>query len=499
MIDPDKNIQVNSQNLKKGTQQPKKQESLNTLVTNNSQQQKEISIQRNFSQPSNLTQQSQESYGQLLPTNNNYQKIKINLQDPLGNENTTRLATTATTTTQINNTAKQSITLPNNVQTRSNRSTRSSTRRKTQQSQITNQNLDLILKGSTVERKRELTNKNYFNEQNETNNQKFLNRRRINSQIVENGKELFKLLTGLLWVISGGAAQKILTPFTNIFANKIGTILNGNQDEVLSIKSQLKYLLSNSRRTLTEFILEILVGVLSLAGENSKNKLAVELWQTIEGLVELNENDQEQDQDQNSTTQEDNEKTSNRLKRKLEQVYQQIFTHDVLMYWFTKRFVDRLEPYFSLEEQKKFFDQHLFFLGKSKFILSCLLLGKELVQKNGITQGYRILINLPYENNPLNLYLNNRGKKVNLVKELITKYGVNNGNYWEIISKDYLNKMKFNTQNIFLHFPFKGIITNSKLANLSQSIPQEEFIHQTEIIQKRDEPHMKITAEWLKK
>ncbi|KAJ6230283.1 hypothetical protein M0813_06921 [Anaeramoeba flamelloides] len=494
-MDSNKSIQANSQNLTKETQQKsKKQESQNTLAINNSQQQKEISTQRELPQPTNLNQQNQEEYAQLVPTNNNYQKIKINLQDPLSNENLARLVTTQTT-----NTIKQNQTPPNNVQTRSNRSTRSSTRRKTQQSQITNQNLGLTTKGSTNERKRELTNKNYFNQQTETNNQKLLNRRRINSQIVENGRELFKLLTGLLWVISGGAAQKILTPFTNIFANKIGTILNGNQTEVLNIKSQLKYLLSNSRRTLTEFILEILVGVLSLAGENSKNKVAVELWQTIEGLVGLNENDQEQDQDQNSATQEDNEELSNRLKRKLEEVYQQIFTHDVLMYWFTKRFVDRLEPYFSMEEQKKFFDQHLFFLGKSKFILSCLLLGKELVQKNGITQGYRILINLPCENNPLNLYLNNRGKKVNLVKELITKYGVNNGNYWEIISKDYLNKMKFNTQNIFQHFPFKGIITNSKLSNLSQSIPQEEFISQTEIIQKRDEPHMKITAEWLKK
>ncbi|KAJ6237077.1 hypothetical protein M0813_03484 [Anaeramoeba flamelloides] len=169
------------------------------------------------------------------------------------------------------------------------------------------------------------------------------------------------------------------------------------------------------------------------------------------------------------------------------------------MYWFEKRFIDRLDRFVAYEQKKSFFDQHLFYLGKSKFILSCLLLASELIRKDGVTQNYSLLINLRYDDNPLNLYSNNRGKKANLIKELISKYGVNNGNYWEIISKDYLNQMKFDINNIFDFFPYKNIITNPKIYNLSHTVNVEQPLKKQQIPNKRDETNFKISLEWLKK
>ncbi|KAJ6237078.1 hypothetical protein M0813_03485 [Anaeramoeba flamelloides] len=124
---------------------------------------------------------------------------------------------------------------------------------------------------------------------------------KINSSIVENGKDLFKLLTGQLWVISGGASQKVLTPYTNQFAIKIGEVLGASEKELSIIKSQLKYLLSNSRRTLTEFVLEILVGVLSLVHLDNSYFLCNQFWEILKDIVHLNNNKQQQQQQQEQT------------------------------------------------------------------------------------------------------------------------------------------------------------------------------------------------------
>ncbi|KAJ3447581.1 hypothetical protein M0812_00052 [Anaeramoeba flamelloides] len=399
---------------------------------------------------------------------------------------------------------------------------------------------------------------------------------KINSSIVENGKDLFKLLTGQLWVISGGASQKILTPFTNQFAMKIGQILGASEKESTNVKSQLKYLLSNSRRTLTEFVLEILVSVLSLIHTDPTPSITIKFWELLNEIVNLdykegenanmnvgvnvninlnekggndfkmqvedNENDNDDEDgdeeleeeeleegerkerglfkqenlynnnnnnnqkkifknkinEKKSFIQEENSNTQT-IKKRLEEIYQDIFTERVLMFWFEKRFIDRLDSFILPEQKQAFFKQHLFFLGKSKFILSCLLLAKELIRKGGVTKSYSMLINLEYNNLPLNLYVNNRGKKVNLIKELISKYGANNGNYWEIISKDYVKQMKFNPNNIFEVFPFKNIITNPKISNLSQTMHLKQPIKKKQFPNKRDEPNLKIGLEWLKK
>ncbi|KAJ6226723.1 anillin/rhotekin rtkn [Anaeramoeba flamelloides] len=360
-----------------------------------------------------------------------------------------------------------------------------------------------ILRKRRIERNEQLNKKE--NEKAPTKKNK------INSSIVENGKDLFKLLTGQLWVISGGASQKVLTPFTNQFALKIGKILGAFEKELAIVKSQLKYLLSNSRRTLTEFVLEILVGVLSLAHLDNSPEICNQFWNTLQDIVQLNNNKQQQQQQElqqlnkqqietnlvhvNNT----NENTSEKLKMRLENIYKQIFTEKILMYWFEKRFIDRLDRFVTPKQKKLFFDQHLFYLGKSKFILSCLLLASELVRKDGVTQNYSVLVNMCYDDNPLNLYSNNRGKKVNLIKELISKYGVNNGNYWEIISKDYLNQIKFKPNNIFEFFPFKNIVKNPKIYNLSHTVNVEQPLKKQQFPNKLDETNLKISLDWLKK
>ncbi|KAJ3427287.1 hypothetical protein M0812_26867 [Anaeramoeba flamelloides] len=311
-----------------------------------------------------------------------------------------------------------------------------------------------------------------------------------NSVIIESGKEVFKLLTGQLWVISGGAPQKLLTKYTNTFAQKIGILFQASETEEESFHSQLKYLLSNSRRTFTEFILEILIGILSLKYSENPPEITLKFWKILEDSSQLNsrnENDDVYDDDDDEEEEygnddklrkakmERNDRDKEELNIKLEEIYQFIYTEKVLMHWFEKRFVERLGAFFNGNDKRKFYEQHLFYLGKSKFILSCLLSNQELIKKeNGLPEKYYKLVNLEFQNNPLNVYLNNRGKKLNLVKDLIIKYGLNNGSFWNIISKDYLSKMKFTEKTIFDYFPFKNLITNPLLAKLCKKVSKEK-------------------------
>ncbi|KAJ6232985.1 hypothetical protein M0813_04267 [Anaeramoeba flamelloides] len=44
-------------------------------------------------------------------------------------------------------------------------------------------------------------------------------------------------------------------------------------------------------------------------------------------------------------------------------------------------------------------------------MLSCLILANELVNQEGVTKEYADLVDLEYNGDIINLYLNNRGKK----------------------------------------------------------------------------------------
>ncbi|KAJ3442525.1 hypothetical protein M0812_12262 [Anaeramoeba flamelloides] len=410
---------------------------------------------------------------------------------------------------------------------------------------------------------------------------------RLDSTVIESGKEVFKLLVGQLWVISGGASQKFLSPFTIEMTKKIGEIFDASENETKKFQSQLKYLLSNSRRTFTEFILEILVSLLSLNYSKSEiPEISKQFWNILEEINEFNNENQTKVNNNNVNTNKNNENNNNnnngnngnnnndnnggnsngikeenininhnekeneknkknkdkqeqgletekkketeketergkerekekgnklrdepdgseKLKLKLEKIYQQCFTQKVLMYWFNKRFVDRLNAFFKIQEQQKFFEKHLFFLGKSKFLLSCLLLARELVKReDNIVYKYYQLINTNFNNNNiLNLYFNNRGKKVKLINQIISVYGLNGGNYWSIISKDYCQKIQFQPKNIFHHFPFISIINNPKLVNLCSKNISEAPLKMRNLVNNENKLHTqtKINENWLAK
>ncbi|KAJ6240185.1 chascon [Anaeramoeba flamelloides] len=338
-----------------------------------------------------------------------------------------------------------------------------------------------------------------------------------NSVIIESGKEVFKLLTGQLWVISGGAPQKLLSPYTNKFVQKIGILFSASETEEESFHGQLKYLLSNSRRTFTEFILEILIGILSLKYSENVPDITLKFWKILEAASQLNSTNDNDDYntfkniiDENNKEieiekgkekekEKEREKEKEKLNIQLEEIYQEIYTQKVLMHWFDKRFVERLGAFFNGKDKKQFYEQHLFFLGKSKFILSCLLSANELIKnEDGVPEKYFKLVNLKFENNPLNVYLNNRGKKLNLVKDLIIKYGLNNGSFWNIISKDYLGKMKFAEQNIFDYFPFKKLITNPLLSKLCKKASKEKPQKKRNVSSSNNEKsQVQINEDWL--
>ncbi|KAJ6236526.1 transcription initiation factor tfiid subunit 3 [Anaeramoeba flamelloides] len=342
-------------------------------------------------------------------------------------------------------------------------------------------------------RKRELTIEN-----SKTKSTSKKTSKNLDSTVVEAGKDVFKLMVGQLWVIMGGGTIKALKPYTLIFAEKIGDVFSANESEVQIIKNQLKYLLSNSRRTFTEFILEIFIGVLSLIYGDSIPQITHKFWNVLEELCEQNivksdEEDNEKEEikvedpnnnnnnNNNSNDSNDNktkiEREPNREKQsngpdpisiKLEQIYEEIYPQHVLMYWFNKRFSERLGQYFPTKQQKIFYQQHLFYLGKSKFLLSCMLLAKEMIFRRKELESYFNLISRSYDEDPLNLYFHNRGEKLKIIKVLISEFGLNNGDYWSIISNDYISRIGFKPKNSLEHFPFQNLINNPKILNLCQ-------------------------------
>ncbi|KAJ6233435.1 hypothetical protein M0813_29739 [Anaeramoeba flamelloides] len=339
---------------------------------------------------------------------------------------------------------------------------------------------------------------NSNNSKNKKQNEKLDLAIRENSSIVESGKEVYKLLTGVLWVMTGGASIKLLTPFSETISSKIGEVLSASKNEQQSFKHQLKYLLTNSRRTFTEYILEIVIAILSLRFlPEEEEEISVKFWDILTEIVEIQSSNnsqsqtqtqpqQQQQQQQTQQQQSQKESQSNQnqpnqnsslnkekiskrkeeLHQELQIIYKDIFTERILMFWFGKRFIDRLEAFFGTELKAEFYEQHFCFFGKSKFMLSCLILANELVNQEGVTKEYADLVDLEYNGDIINLYLNNRGKKQGLIKELIVKYQLNSGHYWQILSKEYLSELKFDHLNLFNYFPFKEIIANPLLIKL---------------------------------
>ncbi|KAJ3440418.1 hypothetical protein M0812_14085 [Anaeramoeba flamelloides] len=152
------------------------------------------------------------------------------------------------------------------------------------------------------------------------------------------------------------------------------------------------------------------------------------------------------------------------------------------MFWFNKRFIDRLDAFFDPEIAGKFYKEHFCYFGKSKFMLSCLILASELVNQDGIAKRYSELIDLEYESDPLNLYSNNRGKKQSIVKELIVKYQLNGGQYWKVLSGEYMKQIKFEKANLFDYFPFNEIISNPLLASLCKGSGQQMLTQKKRVL-----------------
>ncbi|KAJ6237151.1 hypothetical protein M0813_26705 [Anaeramoeba flamelloides] len=346
---------------------------------------------------------------------------------------------------------------------------------------------------------------------------------RFNSIIVESGKDVFKFLTGLLWVMAGGASVRELKPYTNQIALRVGKEFYASEEEIEKFKPQLQHLLTNSRRTFTEFILEILLGVLSLSqisklknvnecnydfieNEEEAPQVSIDFWNTLKGISKIKSettNMKKKNKKKKLTKEEliENKKQVKILNDKLQLIYEQIFTQEVIMFWFGKRFVDRMSRFFEDEICKKFFKSNLFYFGKSKFMLSCLILHQELIHSNGIAKQYLKLIDLPYQNNPLNLYTNFRGKKHELIKKLIAKSGINAGKYWKVLSQEYIEQLPFKPNNIFDYFPFKEIISNPNLSNMCNtgyySTPKTE--KKRVVATKGDNSKNILSIDWIMK
>ncbi|KAJ3439494.1 hypothetical protein M0812_15526 [Anaeramoeba flamelloides] len=361
-------------------------------------------------------------------------------------------------------------------------------------------------------------NQSASKKQGANNNQDMTQKAKVQMKKIENGRDIFKLFLGQLWVISGGSTHKTLLPFTSQIADVIGDQMDADTKERKEIKSQCKYLLANTRRTFTEYILEIFLGVLSLINiQQKKEKTAIRLRKILLKIKEfqIHENKSKQKtkikkkilktnfknqkvflninqftkqkkkkNDFKKKNIKKKSKTNNqpgyekhKINKKLEKICKKIFLKPVLMYWFEKRFFPNFTNLFTDESQSRFFKDFLYKLTQSKFLLMSWVLAKELLKPNGTLKEYFQLVNLDYNNNPLNLYLNNRGKKLKLVKELIVKFGLNNSNYWNTCSSNFLLQKNIQPLNLLDHSPFKETFQSPTINNL--------FVSQNESVKKR--------------
>ncbi|KAJ6237367.1 endonuclease iv endodeoxyribonuclease iv [Anaeramoeba flamelloides] len=311
--------------------------------------------------------------------------------------------------------------------------------------------------------------------------------KKVNSITVESGKELFKCMTGFLWVISHGSSIKQLKPFTNELAHKLTTTLSASQEETNIFSNQLKNLLSNSRRTFSEYIMEIMVGVLSLKYKKSTPKIATKYEKLLEELSKIENLNAIPLQEQES------------FKKKLEKIYNQIFNEKLLNYWFEKRFTDRPEHLYTKEIKTLFFEKYLYFFGKAKFQILSLVLSKELSACQKIIKNYSNLIELDYNQDVFNCYCNNRGKKLKLIKGIINRFGLNSSKYWIPMANQSIDDFPFETHSMFDIFPFKGMLLDhqkkSKNPNFRDLIPAKKRNLAT-IEQNKDSD---ITLNWFLK
>ncbi|KAJ6241656.1 enolase-phosphatase e1 [Anaeramoeba flamelloides] len=414
----------------------------------------------------------------------------------------------------------------------------------------------------------------------------------VRHEVIESGKELFKLLIGLLWVSSGGASHTTLTPLCEAFVSKISQVLTATNLEEKEFQSQLRYLLSNSRRTFTEYVLEILLGVLSLSVHQSKPRLSVQLKKIIQQIkdIQLNKRKklQKQKKNQNVNKKKNNkkknlseidnnqnniekesasgrgrgkggqsekkkkkenekenenetgninkmEKEKKAIKRKkktkkkrklityngnnfnndddhqktinneetinndLEKIFPQIFTQPVLMFWFEKRFANRLNYLLTSLDKTRFYQQFLYPLVKSKLITICWKLAREFLKRDGPLKKYCRHISLVYMNNPLNLYSNNRGPKLKLIKQIIVKFGLNNSNYWVKSIDLFQNKHPLSPQIILEKFPFNQIVYSSLFNKIYTDNQGEQSNKKRTLATKNNRVDQNVNVGWILK
>ncbi|KAJ6226738.1 hypothetical protein M0813_10612 [Anaeramoeba flamelloides] len=381
-------------------------------------------------------------------------------------------------------------------------------------------------------------NKANFNKQTQKSNSRYPTQINNNKEMIKLGKSVYKVLIGALWVVFGGSSQTQISPYSEKIGNHISRLLGVSARNIHSTPLGLKNLLSNSRRTFAEFILEILIGVLSLCYLKEPPNLSTQLKDLLIKVVNFQKNfpnnkmlmknlsknlkfkndhssnsnkcnnNKNNNKNKNKNKNNDNNNNSNNINNnnnnnnnnfyngnnlndniinnnkyqnqnekkienenllinELNNLYSQIFVEDVVMFWFEKRFIPNPELRLHSKERTKFFSEYISVIGNYCFLRCCNLLALELTkQSNGsVTDEYFRLINSPYDNNPLNCYFNNRMGKVKLITNLIVKFSINKGAYWDGIVNFFGKKIVFNLDNFFDVFPFNIIINLPLIKN----------------------------------
>ncbi|KAJ3444576.1 hypothetical protein M0812_10433 [Anaeramoeba flamelloides] len=336
--------------------------------------------------------------------------------------------------------------------------------------------------------------------------------------VLESSKKIFKMLTGMIWIATGGATHNSLAFVTQEFVSKISGILGTTLDSKKLFENQLRYLLSNSRRTFVEYILEILLGVLSLSVHpNNKPKVSLSLKKLLREIksfqlkdkksptVDMKAKPRSQLGTKTNMNREQKPKpslTKSQINKRLDKIYPKIFNEGVLYYWFQKRFAPNLDELLTVDEKTAFYQQYLLPLVKSKFHTLCWTLARELLKRLGPLQKYFQYIDLEYDNNPVNLYSNNRGQKLKLIKAIIIKFGLNNAKYWNDSINDFKKKFSYDSESpstIFTQFPFNQITSKAHLLIVNNNQPNSKSFKKRTFATKIQDCQKKINLHWIQK
>lgn len=296
-------------------------------------------------------------------------------------------------------------------------------------------------------------------------------KRKDSHSIFENVERLHRLFVLLIWAFTGGASWDELEPYSANFIDHLSRFVLLDNDDLTKLNTAGANLVNNNRRFISEFVLEILLCVLSLQFEVKPPEHAIGLART---LIEL-KNDQID---------------MNEGREMLASFSDMIFSDQVLAYYYGRRFDENFFPVFNEDQLTKIYSDILRPFFQKRFNLTSVLMKSEFSTE--IVNDYAKFNENKLANDILELYFDNRKNKRDFVGGYVKKHRLNGTIEWSQVSdKLWSEKGKFAPAALLEIFPFKEFIeSDGFMKNLGVFSAEKKKVKSTNSSQK-------INSGWL--